>query len=63
MLTATSASELDSMKNLTWQFDAKGLLRKCTPDEATIEINSNSVKITSNIDSDILKTNILYEGT
>lgn len=63
VLTATSASELDSMKNLTWQFDAKGLLRKCTPDEATIEINSNSVKITSNIDSDILKTNILYEGT
>lgn len=63
VLTATSTTEMDSMKNLTWQFDAKGSLRQCTSDEATIEVNSNGVKITSNIDSDILKTNILYEGT
>lgn len=63
VLTATSTTEMDSMKNLTWQFDAKGLLRQCTSDEAIIEVNSNGVKITSNIDSDILKTNILYEGT
>lgn len=35
---------MDSMKNLTWQFDAKGLLRQCTSDEATIEVNSNGVK-------------------
>ena len=61
VLTATSTTEMDSMKNLTWQFDAKGSLRQCTSDEATIEVNSNGVKITSNIDSDILKTNILYE--
>lgn len=54
---------MDSMKDLTWQFDAKGLLRQCTSDEVTIEVNSNGVKITSNIDSDILKTNILYEVT
>ena len=62
VLTATSTTEMDSMKNLTWQFDAKGLLRQCTPDEATIEVNSNGVKITSKIDTDILKTNILYES-
>ena len=62
VLTAASTTEMDSMKNLTWQFDAKGLLRQCTPDEATIEVNSNGVKITSKIDADILKTNILYES-
>ena len=62
VLTATSASELDSMKNLTWQFDAKGVLQQCDSSDVTVSINANGVNVKSKITTDVLKTNILYEG-
>lgn len=62
VLSATDTETMGKMKQLIWQFDAVGTMELCSPSDVRVQINSTGVKLISNIDSDMLKVNVTYEG-
>lgn len=50
------------MKQLSWQFDSKGIMELCDKSEVKIQLYYGGVKLVSNIDISLLKTNITYES-
>ena len=62
VLTATDSETMDKMKNLIWQFDSKGVMELVSPSDVKQQLFYGGVKLISNIDADMLKVNITYEG-
>lgn len=62
VLSASSATGIDKMKQLIWRFDSKGIMQKCSDNEIIQQIYYGGVKIIPKINTDILKINITYEG-
>ena len=50
------------MKNPIWQFDSKCTMDLVSPSEVKQQLYYAGVKLVSNIDADMLKINITYEG-
>lgn len=62
VLSASSATGIDKMKQLIWRFDSKGIMQKCSDNEIIQQIYYGGIKIIPKINTDILKINITYEG-
>lgn len=62
VLSATNAIELSTMKNLIWQFDAKGVMELCSTSDIAIQLSNSGVILKPKINAAMLKTNITYEG-
>lgn len=62
ILTATDAETMDRMTNLIWKFDSKGVMELVDGDKVKQQLFYGGVKLISNIDADMLKVNITYEG-
>lgn len=62
LLSSNSPIELSYMTQLIWQFDSKGSMRLCKDSDIDIELYYGGLKLISNIDIDMIKTNITYEG-
>ena len=62
VLTAIDSNTMDKMKNLIWQFDSKGTMDLVDTSQVRQQLYYAGTKLISNIDADMLKVNITYEG-
>lgn len=62
VLSATSASDLEYMQHLLWQFDSTGVMEECDKSEATFQAFYGGIKVVPKINADMMKVNITYEG-
>lgn len=62
VLTATDTETMNKMKNLIWQFDSKGVMELVDAKDVKQQLYYGGVKLVSNVNADMLKVNITYEG-
>lgn len=59
VLSRLTCSDTSETSQLDWQFDAKGSMRKMTDSEHTVDVYEHSIKVTTLIDNQLIKTNII----
>lgn len=59
VIERSSYSDNAYIDTLRWQFDAKGFFRKLKDSEVDIDVYENAIKVTPQINTDILKINIM----
>ena len=58
VLSVTSADDVCNTTKLQWQFDAKGSMKLMDSTEVSVEVLSNSIKITPKTEEELIKVNI-----
>ena len=58
VLSVTNASDVCNTSKLQWQFDAKGSMQLMDSTEVSIEVLSNSIKVTPKTEEELIKVNI-----